>query len=132
MKTNPTGRVRMKHKGEIMNTARAEQLNKRVMVVFFMMYSAAILPFTGFLMHEAANHNANSLHWITMGLHNVTSIVFAISVLIHVKYNLRAILNYIRDKKEKVLRYPKEMAIAGITLAVMLFLVTAHVMGHHL
>ena len=83
-------------------------------------------------MHESANHHADSLHWVTMGLHNVASIVFVVAVLIHVKFNLKAILNYIQDKKEKVLRYPKEMAIAGITLAVMLLSVTAHVVGRHL
>ncbi len=132
VKANPIGQVRMILKGEIMNNARTKQLNTRVMVVFFMIFSAAILPFSGFLMHEAANHNADSLRWITMGLHNVASIVFAVSALIHVKYNLKAILNYIQDRKEKVLRYPKEMAIAGIALALILLSVTVHVVSQHL
>jgi hypothetical protein len=122
----------MKHKGATMNNARTKQLNARAMVVFFMIFSAAILPFSGLLMHESANHHEDSLHWVTMGLHNVASIVFVVAVLIHVKINLKAILNYIQDKKEKVLRYPKEMAIAGITLVVMVLLVTAHVVGQHL
>ena len=115
-----------------MNIAKTKQLNIRVMVVFFMIFSAAILPFSGLLMHASANHQADRLHWVTMGLHNVASIVFAVAVLLHVKYNLKAIQNYIQDKKEKVLRYPKEMALAGITLAIMLLLVTAHVVGQHL
>ena len=115
-----------------MNTAQTKQLNVRVMVVFFMVFSGVILPFSGVLMHEAANHQASGLHWITMGLHNVASIVFAISALLHIKFNWKAILNYIQDKKAKVLRYPKEMAIAGITLGVLLVLVTAHVVGQHL
>ena len=82
------------------------------MVVFFMIFSAVILPFSGFLMHETANHHVAGVHWVTMGLHNVASIVFTVAALIHVKYNLKAIQNYIQDKKEKVLRYPKEMSIA--------------------
>jgi uncharacterized membrane protein len=122
----------MKRKGETMNNVRTKQLNTRVMVVFLMIFSAAILPFSGLLMHESANHHADSLHWVTMGLHNVASIIFTLAVLIHVKFNLKAILNYIRDKKEKVLHYPKEMVIAGTALAIMLLLVTAHVVSQHL
>jgi len=115
-----------------MNNARTRQLNTRVMVVFFMIFSAAILPFSGFLLHEVSNHEIEGLRFVAIGFHNVASIVFAVATLIHVKYNLKAILNYIQDKKEKVLRYPKEMAIAGITLTVMLLLVTIHVVGQHL
>jgi hypothetical protein len=91
-----------------------------------------MLPFSGLMLHEAINHNSESLKFISMGLHNVAAIVFAISAVIHLKYDWNPLINYVKDKKNKLLNYPREMAIAGSTLIILLLLATFHVLHNHL
>jgi len=107
------------------------KLNKRALVLFFMLFSAAILPFSGLMLHEASSHGAERLQFLVMALHNVAAIVFTISTLAHLKYNWKPILNYIRDKKDRLIKYPKEMAIAASTLGILLLFSVIHVTHFH-
>ena len=107
------------------------KLNKRALVVFFMLFSAAILPFSGLMLHEAGSHDFQRLQFMAMALHNVAAIVFTISTIAHLKYNWRPILNYIRNKKDHLLKYPRELAIAGTTLGVLLLVSIIHVTQSH-
>jgi len=115
-----------------MNSTTPTQLNKRALVFFFMIFSAAILPFSGIPLHEAFNHNAEVLKYFSMGLHNVAAIVFAISAIIHIKLNWKAILNYLKSKKDELVRYPREMTIAGLTIIVLLLIVISHILRSHI
>jgi hypothetical protein len=107
------------------------KLNKRALVVFFMLFSALILPFSGLMLHEAGSHDSQKLQYLAMALHNVAAIVFTISTLVHLKYNWKPILNYIRDKKDRLVKYPKEIAIAGSTLVILLLFSILHVTQSH-
>jgi uncharacterized membrane protein len=112
----------------IMDNAK---LNKRALVVFFMLFSVAILPFSGFLLHEASAHDLERPRFIAMALHNVAAIVFTIATIVHIKYNWKPIIHYIRDKKDRLIKYPQEMAIAGSTLAILLLIAIVHVTQSH-
>ena len=107
------------------------KLNKRVLVVFFMLFSAAILPFSGLMLHEASSHDVERLQFLAMALHNVAAIVFTISTLVHLKYNWRPLTNYIRNKKDQLIKYPKEIAIAGATLGILLMFSILHAFNFH-
>jgi hypothetical protein len=107
------------------------KLNKRALVVFFMLFSAAILPFSGLMLHEAGSHDSQKLQFIAMALHNVAAIVFTIFTIVHLKYNWKPIINYVKDKKNRLIKYPKEMAIAGSTLAILLLFSIIHVTQSH-
>jgi len=107
------------------------KLNKRALVVFFMLFSAAILPFSGLMLQEASFHASTRPLFIAMALHNVAAIVFTIATMIHIKYNWKPIVNYIRDKKNHLVRYPKEMALAGSTLVILLLISIIHVTQNH-
>jgi hypothetical protein len=63
------------------------KLNKRAMVVFFMLFSSAILPFSGVVLHDAVLHDSERLKFVPMAFHNIAAIVFAVSAVIHMKYN---------------------------------------------
>jgi len=115
-----------------MNATTSTQLNKRALTFFFMVFSAAILPFSGIPLHEALNHNAETLKYFSMGLHNVAAVVFCISTIIHIRLNWKAIINYVKSKRDELLRYPREMAIAGLTIIVLLVAVISHIMSTHI
>jgi len=115
-----------------MNTTTTTQLNKRALTFFFLIFSAAILPFSGIPLHEALNHNSEVLKYFSMGLHNIAAFVFAISAIIHIKLNWKAILNYLRSKKDELVRYPREMAIAGFTIIALLLIVISHLLRTHI
>ncbi|MCJ7435428.1 MAG: DUF4405 domain-containing protein [Anaerolineales bacterium] len=115
-----------------MNTTTSTQLNKRALTFFFMIFSAIILPFSGVPLHEALNHNTEVLKFFSMGLHNVAAIVFCVSAIIHINLNWKAILNYLKSKKDELVRYPREMAIAGLTIIVLLLIVISHIVSTHI
>jgi len=120
------------NKGKKMNPTTSTALNKRALTFFFMIFSAAILPLSGIPLHEALNHNAEALKFFSMGLHNVAAIVFCVSTIIHIKLNWKAILNYVKSKKDELVRYPREMAIAGFTISLLLMVVISHIISAHI
>jgi hypothetical protein len=96
-----------------------------------MLFSAVQLPVSGILLHDSSAHGSARLKFIAMAFHNVAAVVFAVSAAIHVKYNWKAIINYLKDKQVRLLKYPREMAIAGSTLAILLLLSVIHVLHNH-
>ncbi|MBK1790020.1 hypothetical protein [Persicirhabdus sediminis] len=106
-------------------------LNPRVLVVFLMMFTAPILLFSGVTLHSADANQAERLKFISMALHNVTALVCLIAAIVHMKYNWKPILNYVRNKKDGLLKYPKELGAAGIMTAILSLLAVSHVLRHH-
>ena len=115
-----------------MENKKTSKLNKRALVFFLMLFSASILPFSGFLMHEATNHGTESVRFLSMGFHNVASIMFAMSLLLHLKFNWKPIINYLRNKQSMHIKYLKEMAIAGTILLSSLGFMVVHIFAAHL
>lgn len=115
-----------------MDDTKNDKLNKRALVVFFMVFSGILLPFSGLMLHDALHHNSESIKFITMSFHNVAAIVFTLSSIFHIKYNWQPIIKYIREKQDRMLKYRKEMAVAIITLTFLLLFALYHVQSSHL
>ena len=111
-----------------MNKAR---LNKRALILFYMLFSAAILPVSGFLLHDSISHNSEHIKFITMAFHNVAAIVFTVSALFHIKLVWKPITNYVRSNSGFLVKYPREMLIACSTLSFLLILAILHVTQSH-
>jgi hypothetical protein len=107
------------------------KLNNRALILFLMLFSAAILPFSGIALHEAISHGSERLKFVAMGFHNVAATIFTLSTLVHLKYNWKPILNYIKDKRDRLLKYPREMAIAGSTVVILILFSMLHVLHSH-
>ena len=115
-----------------MENTKNYALNKRALVVFFMIFSGIILPFSGYMLHNALNHNSEYQLFIAMSFHNIAAVVFTVSSIFHIKYNWRSIVNYIREKQNSMLKYRREMVVAIMTITFLLLFALHHVFQHHL
>jgi hypothetical protein len=107
------------------------KLNRRAMVVYFLFFSALILPISGILLHSTHENGSEKLEFISMASHNIAAVIFTISSVIHVKYNWRTILKYLKNKKDHVVKFPKEIVIAGTTMVFLLVLSIMHILQNH-
>jgi uncharacterized membrane protein len=115
-----------------MDNLKSEKLNKRVLVIFFLIFSGILLPFSGFMLHQSSNDNLGNIIFIPMSFHVVAAIVFTFASIFHIKYNWRSIVYYIKEKKDSILKYRKEMTVAALTLTILMLLAMHHVFHQHL
>lgn len=107
------------------------RLNKRVLTTFGMIFSFATLPISGILLHETDQQGPERIKFLAMALHNVAALIFAASATLHMRYNGRQILLYLRDQKTRLVKHPKELAIAASALALPMLLAVLHVIECH-
>jgi hypothetical protein len=108
------------------------KMNKKALVVFFMLFSGIILPFSGLTLHHAESHELLYLRWISMAVHNVVAIIFTISVIIHVKNVRKSIQNYLRNKMSEIIGFPRELLVASTSIVLLIALSIIHVFQSHL
>ncbi|HPG38267.1 MAG TPA: DUF4405 domain-containing protein [bacterium] len=107
-----------------------KKVNKRVLTVFFMIFSGVLLPFSGIILHTQEGATG-SLYFTAMGVHNLAALVFTIFSILHVKYNWKPITQYFRDKKTSLTGYRKELVISLASFFLLLLLILFHGIVQH-
>jgi hypothetical protein len=98
--------------------------NKRSFISTGLFLSGLILPFTGFMNHyfQFEKLTLDGHFWMTT--HNIAGILFVIFSIIHVSYNWRVLLTYV--KKAKKVFISKEALTAIVFVIVIVGLVSSH------
>jgi len=97
-----------------------------------MLMSGIILPISRIILHKAINNDSDESIFVSMAFHNVSALIFLISSILHLRYHWRTIKVYIKNGKNKILCYPRELFIAGGILLVLLSFALHHVLHQHL
>ncbi len=107
--------------------AKKKQFNKRAFISTTMFISGLFLPFTGFMNHTYQLELTQARHF-WMSVHNVSGVLFIIFLILHLVYNWKTLLNYIRKAKERFLR--KEALTAILLVIIIVGLISSHTLHH--
>jgi hypothetical protein len=101
-------------------------LNKRALTSLFMFFSFAWLVPSGIIMHFAAQSTVEPLHHIVMSMHNTASLIFLVSVVVHLTLNWKPMSHYMISKINEYLPFKTELMIAALVVTVLILLVGLH------
>jgi hypothetical protein len=104
--------------------AKKKPFNKRSFISTGLFLSGLILPFTGFMNHYFQFEKLTLERHFWMTAHNVAGILFVIFSIIHVYYNWRVLLSYVKKAKEMFIS--KETLTAIVFVIVIVGLVSSH------
>lgn len=110
-----------------MNKLQPRPLNYRVLLVLVMLGSFIFLPSFGLALHLSSNTPFQPVRHLLMTFHNLASIIFMISLILHLVLNWRPLWNYLKMTVKKVGMYRKELIVATVLLAIPLGLGILHV-----
>lgn len=100
---------------------KKKPFNKRAFVSTALFISGLILPFSGYMNHILQFDTLSIDKHLWMSVHNVTGILFALFVILHITLNWSALLNYAKKAKEKFVSKETLTAAALVILVVCLF-----------
>jgi hypothetical protein len=107
--TGPVGKVEKK------------RFNKRAFVSIAMFVSGLLLPVSGIMLHEFQFEPLTKARHFWMSVHNMGAFLFTIFVVIHISYNWRSLIHYIKMIKGIAISKETVMAILLVVLVVGLF-----------
>jgi len=111
-----------------MNNSTKQPMNTRALTSMFMFFSFVLLPISGIPLHfTRTSDGVEVLEQFLMSVHNVSALIFIISVVIHLSLNLSAFIKYITTKTSEYFQFRKEMFIALITVLIIVGLISSHV-----
>jgi hypothetical protein len=96
---------------------KKKPFNKRAFISFVMFLSGLCLPVSGLMNHRLQLEPLTGERHFWMVVHNIAAFLFVILAIIHISYNWRVLMNYIKNTKRG--RISKE-AIAAIALVIIL------------
>jgi succinate dehydrogenase/fumarate reductase cytochrome b subunit len=100
---------------------KKKPFNKRAFISTALFISVLILPFSGYMNHILQFDTLSIEKHLSMSLHNVAGILFALFVIFHITFNWSALLNYAKKAKEKFVSKETITALALVILVVCLF-----------
>lgn len=106
-----------------------KQFNKRAFISTGMFVSGLSLPFTGFMNHSLQFEKLTIERHFWMSAHDVAGVIFIIFVILHITYNWRILLNYIKKAKEKFVSKETLSALAFVIIIV--GLISSHAFHIH-
>ena len=110
-----------------MNKLHPRPLNPRVLLALVMIGSFIFLPTFGLALDLSSNAAFQPMRHLLMTFHNLASIIFMISLILHLILNWRPLWNYLKMAVGKVGMYRKELMVATLLLALPLGLGILHV-----
>jgi hypothetical protein len=110
-----------------MNKADSRSLNMRALTVLMMACSFACLPPAGFALHFASAAPFQPTRHLLMTIHDLAGLIFLAALVLHLKFNWRPLLNYLRVTSGRLGTYRRELLIAGLSVATPLALGILHV-----
>jgi len=98
-----------------MNEVVKQSLNKRQLNVLIMLFSFALLPFSGMMIHSTHGLAERELiRHFAMSVHNLSAIIFLTTAVIHLVTNRKALLKYITAKTNEYTGLKREALVAFI------------------
>lgn len=102
----------------------SKPFNKRAFIANTMFFSAVLLPFSGYMNHRLQLELITGSRHFWMSVHDMAAILFTISVVIHVYYNLHSLIKYIN--KAKNIKISREAIAAILIVLVIVGLFSTH------
>ena len=104
--------------------SKKKPFNKRAFVSTVMLLTGLCLPVSGFMNHTLQFEPLTFERHFWMSVHNSAAILFTIFAIIHVLYNWRALLHYM--KKIKEISISREALTAFFLVVVIVGLISSH------
>ncbi len=101
-----------------------KSFNKRAFTSTALLTSGLFLPFSGFMIHIFQFEKMTLQGHFWMSVHDISGILFVIFSILHVSYNLKALMSYV--KKVKDVFISKEALIAIILVITIVGLISSH------
>jgi hypothetical protein len=100
---------------------KKKTFNKRSFISIAMIFSGLILPFSGMANHKHQFEMLTIERHFWMTVHNTAAILFVIFAILHISYNWRILINYIKKTKETFISKETLTALALVIGIVGLF-----------
>lgn len=104
--------------------------DKRAFTALLMFFSFLWLVPSGFAMHFANLSGADPFRHLVMSVHNVSSLLFLVSVVIHLVLNWKPMARHLSAKTKEYGRLRKELLLAAFLVTALVLLIGSH--GLHL
>jgi hypothetical protein len=101
-----------------------QPFNKRALISTALFTSGLLLPFSGIMNHLLQFEGLTIQRHFWMSVHDISGILFVIFSILHISYNWRALINYV--KKVKDVFISKEALIAIILVILIVGLISSH------
>lgn len=104
--------------------------DKRAFTALLMFFSFLWLVPSGFVMHFAGLSETEPFRHLVMSVHNVSSLLFLVSVVIHVVLNWKPMARHFSAKTREYSRLRKELLVAALLVTALVLAFGSH--GLHL
>jgi hypothetical protein len=98
--------------------------NKRAFISTALFTSGLILPISGLMNHVLQFERLTLARHFWMSAHDISGILFVIFSILHISYNWRALINYVKKVKDFIIS--KEAFIAIILVIIIVGLISSH------
>jgi hypothetical protein len=100
----------------------------RALASLVMLFSFILLPLSGIPLHLTGSISLQDpVRHSIMTIHNTSSVIFIIALIIHLVLNWKAIINYMLTKTKEYVKFKKELLVALIIVLGLVGLFTSHV-----
>lgn len=99
--------------------------NKRAFISTALFTSGLFLPISGLMNHILQLEGITNARHFWMSVHDISGILFVIFSILHISFNWRALINYIKKVKDIIIS--KEALIAIILVIFLVGLISSHV-----
>ena len=98
--------------------------NKRALISTTLFTSGLILPISGLMNHVLQFEGLTIARHFWMSVHDIAGVLFVIFSILHISYNWRALINYLKKVKDSIIS--KEALIAIILVFIIVGLFSSH------
>jgi len=99
--------------------------NKRAFISTALFFSGLFLPISGLMNHILQFEGLTVARHFWMSVHDISGILFVIFSILHISYNWKALINYL--KRVKDIYISKEALFAIILVILIVALISSHV-----
>ena len=96
-------------------------INKRAIISTALFTSGLFLPISGLMNHVLQFDGLTIARHFWMSVHDISGILFVIFSILHISYNWRALVNYVKKVKDIIISKEALIAIILVFLIVGLF-----------
>ena len=104
-----------------METTGKKKFNKRAFVSVAMFVALAALPVSGIMNHNLQFETLTPERHFWMSVHNMSAFLFTVFAIIHLSYNWRPLLDYMRKAKKITISKEAVLAIVLVVFIVGVF-----------
>jgi hypothetical protein len=97
---------------------KKKSFNKRAFISTALFISGLSLPITGFINHSLQFDQLSVERHFWMSAHDIAGILFIFFGILHISFNWRALVNYVKKTKDKFISKESLIAIAFVIIVV--------------